>query len=162
MGKNYPERTVSSFGKFTLSSCAHLCNSQEIYLLSFSQQYDKDLLVCQDGGLGLRNGKSETRSFSWRTLGCLSILVPWVAHKKPLEAALVTMFPRGETGADRQSRGMCLWWRGEIFHNICCWKVYTLAGPALGNAGKWFFGNIYSFWNGSSSLLLPLPRGVIL
>lgn len=64
MGKNYPERTVSSFGKFTLSSCAHLCNSQEIYLLSFSQQYDKDLLVCQDGGLGLRNGKSETRSIS--------------------------------------------------------------------------------------------------
>lgn len=65
-------------------------------------------------------------------------------------------FPTWEIEVEGQSR------EGWQFFTIYFTGRFSLAGPALGKAGKWFFGNIYSFWNHSSSLPIPLPRGVIL
>lgn len=83
--------------------------------------------------------------------------------KKSLDVTIATIsFPNGKLGQGAAlGWGICLWCKGDTFHNVFCWKVYTSAGPTLGNTGKWFFSNICLYWNHSSSLL-PLPRGVIL
>lgn len=163
MGKELSRKYHIFFWQGYAEEPVHISALLKICLLSFSQQYDKNLLMCQDESLGVRIGKSETGSFGWRTLEFPVHYFPWVVHKESLDVTIATIsFPNGKLGQGAAlGWGICLWCKGDTFHNVFCWKVYTSAGPTLGNTGKWFFSNICLYWNHSSSLL-PLPRGVIL
>lgn len=60
MGQELPRKYRIFSWQGYVEEHVHISAILEIYLLSFSQQYVKNLVMCQDESLGVRTGKSET------------------------------------------------------------------------------------------------------